>query len=167
MADLNVLYSHKLWAEKFDRMFKVCSDGGTILVCGDRGNGKTQAAVEVVRWFCKEGLSCRYVRARQIGMELRRSYGPERKVTEDQAIKAFTKPHLMVVDEVQERPDSDYEIRTFTLIMDLRYSSVRPTILIANYDPMHIEDILSSSIRDRINEGGGVITFDWPSFRTP
>jgi DNA replication protein DnaC len=73
---------------------------------------------------------------------------------------------LLVIDELQERGESDFENHKQTHIVDARYSRELPTILIANYTREEFAASVSPSILDRIRENGIGVFFDWPSFRT-
>lgn len=159
------LQRHEQWKAAYDKALKACDNGGAVVLLGQRGNGKTQAAVEVIRSYCRRELTCYYLRCREVGIHLREAYRPESQLTELAAIKQFTAPHLLVIDECQERPDKDHETRSLTLILDKRYGAERPTILIANCTQKQFADLMGPSVADRICETGGVIQFDWPSFR--
>ncbi len=176
LADLR---QHKNWSESFDDAARVIQNAGILVLLGDRGNGKTQMAVELIRKVCREhtiGLEyftygfnkpnfAKYVRGREIGMKLREAYDNNNTMSEQQAIDIFVQPHLLVIDECQERPDKDFEMRSLTLIIDKRYASCKPTVMVANCTPKQFTDIVGSSIADRIKEGGAYINFKWPSFR--
>lgn len=141
-------------------------DGGGILaLLGDRGNGKTQCGVMLVRRFCLELKLSLYVRAREIGLRVRRAYDSGAQITELEALEEFISPRLLVIDEVQELPEKDFSRDTLTYIVDCRYGRCVPTVLIANATEDAFKRIVGPAVIDRLREGGGVIVFDWPSFR--
>ena len=117
-AKLDDLAKHQSWKHAWDNSLKILGGGGSVMLCGRRGGGKTQLGVEAIRHFCRLGQTAKYARCREIGMSLREAYAPNARITERQAIAAFTKPRLLVIDEVQERFDTDYERRSFTYMMD-------------------------------------------------
>lgn len=160
------LAEHAKWASAYEQAMAVAERGELCVLLGPRGNGKTQCAVEIIRMFCRRVLSCLYVRSREVGMRLRQAYGSMSTLTEIAAVRQFQEPHLLVIDECQERPDRDFELRSFTLILDRRYGALRPTILIANCTPEQFATLMGGSVTDRLKEGGGIVPFDWPSFRT-
>ncbi|MCC7147149.1 MAG: ATP-binding protein [Phycisphaeraceae bacterium] len=153
------------WKAAYRIATEIVDQGGILLAIGKRGNGKTQLGVELIRDACKAGRTGRYVRSRQIGMKLREAFKGD--ITEAEALDVFTKPHLLVIDEIQEKPESDFEQRSLTLLIDIRYGDKKPTVLCGNVsaEPGKIQEMLSPSILDRSREGGGVLAFDWPSFR--
>lgn len=165
LKHLPELLDHSKWAYTLLRATAIACDGGIAMFLGDRGTGKTQAAIELIRDTCNNGKSARYVRCREIGMKLREAYGKDGTVTEMAAVAHFVKPHLLVIDECQERMDTDFEARSFSLILDKRYGAMKPTVLIANCDQKAMREIIGASVCDRVKEGGGCLMFDWASFR--
>ncbi len=159
------LLKHEAWAKQWYDYQSVIGGYGIRLFLGDRGNGKTQMAVEMIRLNCRAGKSAMYLRCREIGMKLREAFKDKNPLTEEQAINIFIKPHLLVIDECQERMETDFERRSLTLILDKRYGKLRPTILIANCRASAMLKLLGPSTFDRIGECGGVVKFTWPSLR--
>ncbi len=72
---------------------------------------------------------------------------------------------LLVIDEFQERGESEWENRIICNLLDKRYATRRPTILIGNYTVDEMKAALSPSVKDRMREGGRAFVFDWGSFR--
>lgn len=175
-AHLAKLLEHPQWSERWAKATKAMDRGSIIGMLGTRGNGKTQMAVELIRRNCQriktpkyvDSLSAsytagRYVRGIEIGVALREAYRKDAEVTEDQVLRLFTRSPLLVVDELQEMPDSVKQ--WLTLMLDRRYADVLPTVLIANCDKDQFVTLVGNSIADRAKEGGGLLMFDWPSFR--
>lgn len=159
------LAQHGGWAAAFAAACKIVDAGGILVLLGDRGNGKTQLGVELIRRSCSNLRQARYYRSREIGMTLRQAYNRGNTLTEEDAVKIFTDPPLLVVDECQERSDNDWEIRSFNLIVDKRYGRKLATVLIANCTSKQFARLMGAGIVDRIKESGGKIVLDWPSFR--
>lgn len=120
-----------------------------------------------MRRACTKVRPCLYVRAREIGLMIREGYhSPEAGDSELAVIRRLASPWLLVIDEIQERPDTDFEKRCLTLLVDMRYGDRKPTILIGNVEPDNLADILPDSIIDRTNEDGGCLHLNWGSFRS-
>lgn len=164
MRDFAKLLQHDPWAKATWKIDEIVRAAGTAVVLGDRGNGKTQAAVAAGHRACWRGESVMYLRCREIGMAVRLSYRSD-EISEREAIQRFVEPHLLIVDECQERFNTEHELRTLTLILDKRYGAMVPTILIANCTAETFRALMGPSIVDRIRETGQVVMFDWPSFR--
>jgi DNA replication protein DnaC len=159
------LKTHAKWAAAFDAACQVVDRGGILALVGERGSGKTQCGVELVRRYCLRRRACRYVRVRDIGLNIRASYDAAQHLSEAEVIAEFTRPRLLVVDEVQERTTTDFAKETLTYILDCRYGVRLPTVLIGNATEDGFKKIVGPAIVDRLREGGGVIVFSWPSFR--
>jgi DNA replication protein DnaC len=89
------------------------------------------------------------------------------RISEKDVLSSLEKPGLLVIDEFQERGGSEWESRVMTNLIDKRYASNRPTIIIANYSIEDMRAGLPDSIKSRMRENGKAFTFDWESFRKP
>ena len=61
--------------------------------------------------------------------------------------------------------ESEWENRILCNLLDKRYTTRRPTVLIANHTVAEMTAALSPSVRDRMREGGKAFVFDWGSWR--
>lgn len=164
------------WNVQFHEARRLLGTGSTILILGERGTGKTQLAT-LLAWTAQEEVGfkvrqttampdvTRYSTAMDLFVTVRGTYDADTKTSEREAINRFTKPQLLVVDEVQERGRSDWENRLLTLMVDRRYADMKDTILIANLTPDQAARELGPSIWSRLSENGFLIVADWPSFR--
>lgn len=172
------------WGEVVASINSMMLSGFIVALLGDRGTGKTQAAVEVMRTAAAiaAGRNRRarersgapftdttpvvYAKALDVFINIRATYngGDE---SEKKVIEQYAKPMLLVIDELQERGNTAWEDRLLTHIIDTRYSSGLDTILIANLNPEEFRKAVGPSIYSRIVETGMVIECDWPSFRKP
>jgi len=179
MKPIEELLKHEGWANALyiaENIIKKCEP---IAMLGTRGNGKTQMAVELLwRTICNYDFDMkqyhaqqrlpligRYVRAREIGMALRETFKSGATLSERQVLESFIAPHLLVIDECQERPDTDFEQKSLVYIMDRRYGDCKPTIMIANMNTPQFTEMMGASIVDRMKQGGGILPFKWDSFR--
>ena len=169
------------WLAALETAKPIIQTGGIIVMVGDRGPGKTQMAAEIARggdWpddrdeFSRgDGLvvhkakTATYRRAMDIFLELREASKNHIKSSEREVISALGNVGLLVIDEFQERGDSEWENRIMKNLLDKRYASGRPTIIIANMRRKDIFTALGASIVDRARENGLSIEFTWPSYR--
>jgi DNA replication protein DnaC len=72
---------------------------------------------------------------------------------------------LLVLDEISETRETDFEGKMLANIVCQRHDYGRDTILISNQSDESLARSVGESITDRIAEGGGIYTFNWPSFR--
>ena len=153
--------------------------GGVVALLGDRGTGKTQMAAEIARsgkWAMDEPVfrdeknnysqTAIYRRAMNIFLELRAANGNKSTTSELDVLRKLTNCGLLVMDEFQERGESDWENRMVTHLIDVRYSERRPTILISNHaNAKELAQCLSDSVISRIRENGKSFVCNWPSYR--
>lgn len=163
--DRKSLFAHERWAAAYAKAQDATECGKIVaLLSPKRGNGKTQIGVELIRESCRHGHEARYVLAREIGMALRECYRrPDQR--ESDVLDRFIEPRLLVIDEIQERPDTESEMKLLTMIVDKRWGHELPTVLIANLGLQEFAAHVGPSVCDRLRDGGGVIEFDWSSFR--
>lgn len=132
-------------------------------IVGPRGPGKTQMGVELIRDACKRGIECSYHKVAEVFMRIKEGY--RKDMSEEETLRPFVRISLLVLDEIQERSESDWENRLLTYLIDKRYDSMKPTILIGNLTNTSIIECLGDSIYSRMVETGGIIECKWESFR--
>ena len=97
---------------------------------------------------------------------VKETWGKGSEETESQAIRNFTLPDLLVVDEIGVQFGSQAEQIILTEIINDRYEAMRPTIIISNLTVPQLEEILGKRVVDRFYESGGrVLVFNWQSYR--
>ena len=151
--------------------------GGLLALLGDRGTGKTQAATEVAARFLSHWrapaedskgwrpTAIRYTTAAGMFLDIRMAM---KEGDEREAFRVFKTCGLLVIDEVQERKQTDFEDQVLVSIIDTRYAAVRPTILIGNLKREEFLRQVGPSIASRMTEGAsGVVMFTGPSHRRP
>lgn len=166
------------WLATFDQARKAVKDCGLVALIGDRGTGKTQMAANIAQaggWPCDDGKwnghrnirdhTALYVRAMDIFLDLRDSNKKDSKTSEKEVLGRLVEVGLLVIDEFQERGESEWENRVLTNLIDKRYAAEKPTLIIANYDRQQLSNALSPSIKDRMHENGRSFLFTWGSYR--
>ena len=158
------------WGEAWGKVEPRVGTGCLLALVGTRGSGKTQIGCCAIehRVNASQLPQARYVRAMDVFMAIRESYrkdGP----SEAEQVAQFERPEILVIDECQERGESDWENRMFTRIIDGRYAHPSradlDTILISNLTPEAFADSIGPSTYSRLQEIGGIIECNWPSFR--
>jgi tRNA A37 threonylcarbamoyladenosine biosynthesis protein TsaE len=136
------------------------SNGGVVVLCGDRGTGKTVMAT----WLAGRMRTGTYVKAYDLFAHIKGSWSEDSKITELQALDYWRSPRLLVIDEAQERGDTEWENRILANLVDHRYDDLKSTIIITNQSAEKTAQTLGSSITRRANQTGGLIPCDWPSY---
>ena len=157
------------WAGYLAKASAGVARGGVVIILGKRGRGKTRIAAEISRdgnfpndLSSRDKTSC-YRRATEIICELRAAMIS--RVGETATIRRLSAVGLLVIDEFQERGETEWENRMISTILDRRYADNLPTILIANLEIADLPNKISDSVISRANECGGVVVCDCEYFR--
>ena len=140
-------------------------EGKIIALVGERGTGKTQLGASVCAHACfVHGLSVAYYRIADLIAEFKHAvYGDGD--SEYAWMRRMASPRVMVLDEVQDRYDSQTEATVLARLIDHRYGETRGTIVIGNLAWPACAAMLGPSVTSRIEESGMVIECDWGSYR--
>lgn len=131
-------------------------------VYGPRGTGKTQLAAVLCKQVVGGNKTARYIRAIDLFAMIRDAQGNRRELA---VVADFARCDLLIIDELHDRAGSDFEHRILNRIIDERYGEMLDTVLIANYTRAEFVEAIGPSIVSRMNECGGLIACDGPSFR--
>jgi DNA replication protein DnaC len=149
------------WPERLKR-------GGGLVMCGKPGTGKNHLALAIARHAITEHQSSAvFTTALKIAREYKSTWSKSSSRTEDEVIRFFTKPDLLIIDEVGVQFGSDAERLIMFEIINTRYERMRPTILISNQNKDELAAFIGERVIDRMNDGGGcTLAFTWESFRS-
>ena len=152
------------WRQTRDGLLTGMGTGYLFAMIGPRGTGKTQIAVDAMVSSCGHDRQALYCKAMELFLLLREAKNTEGG-SELRVLSGFLSPRLLVIDEVGERGETDFEDRMLVYVIDKRYDAMLDTILIANMTEPAFRETMGPSISDRLREAGGVIVCDWESFR--
>ena len=155
--------------EKAQQMAKTVISGDCLLiVCGDRGPGKTQMATKWAQMAAEESnKASRYHKTHDLLSLIRQQYSDDYKAKAEakELLERSKKVSILVLDEWSELAGTDWEQRTLTNIIDHRYDNLLTTIIITNHKPSQAAAAVGRSIWSRAEETGGVLICDWASYR--
>ncbi len=84
-------------------------------------------------------------------------------------IKKYSQTPMLVIDEVDKVKKTDGRLSWLNKILNNRYNEMLPTIIIGNIDVKSFCELIDinngQAMRDRIDEVGIVVSFDWESYR--
>ena len=170
-AKIDIDASPEAWRKSCLYISEKAGTGVLLAIVGGRGTGKTQMVAEAARirlrnWTGEKYITnFRYVRAMSIFMEIRSSYRQGSSKSEQRIISDHRQAGTLVIDEMHDRSDSEWENRILTHIIDLRYGDMKDTIMISNQTADEFAQQVGPSIISRLTETGGIIVCDWDSFR--
>lgn len=169
------------WLANYAQALATTDSGGITILYGGYGTGKTRMAWEVARAHKSKrpnigtnGIGWStitkkrpmvYTTAVNLFSTIKSTYISGSEKSEKEIVSDYTEAALLVIDEVQERGETQYEDRQLTAIIDARYAADMPTILISNYTWEKLASTLSPAVIDRIEENGAKLAFTWESFR--
>jgi DNA replication protein DnaC len=151
------------WSWRLAKSIEKARKGSLYAFIGPRGTGKTRLAIEVMRDVAPE--EGQYVTAMELFLRLRASFRKDSRESEMDITSEYKRAKFLIIDEIQERGESQWEDRILTHVIDARYAAMRATIIIGNLTKKSLRGSLSESIIDRLRENGGVLEMTGESFR--
>ena len=141
--------------------------GRCLLLLGNVGTGKTHLATAIASHIIRNtSYTAAYRTVGGILQRIKGSYDRESGYTEADAFAAYTRPGLLIIDEVGATKPSEFELATLFTIINGRYEEQLPTIVISNLPGSELAGALGERCVDRLREGGGIaVGFDWQSAR--
>ena len=137
-------------------------------MCGRPGTGKNHLAMAIARYVIENHQSpVIFTTALKIAREYKSTWSKGSSRTEDEVIRYFTKPDLLIIDEVGVQFGSDAEKLIMFEIINTRYERMKPTILISNQTREELSAFIGERVLDRMSDGGGcTLSFTWDSYRS-
>jgi DNA replication protein DnaC len=152
------------WGAAEKKITEKLGTGCFISLIGIRGCGKTQLGVEAIRHHTRKGKRARYCTVTEFFIEIKAAYSSQDRSEKD-VLNEFSKPALLVIDEIGQRSESDWENRLLFELLNRRYNALKDTILISNQSADVFTKSLGPSLISRMQETGGIIECNWPSYR--
>ncbi|WP_395406273.1 ATP-binding protein [Pseudoduganella sp. UC29_106] len=150
-AFLDQLKRERLWA--------------TLIMIGKNGTGKTLLATELAEYMInKMSLTVRYCTANQMVSEIQASYSTEGKTQEGEILR-FANYDVLIIDEIDAKPDKENANILLTEVINRRYNSLRPVIAISNQPLDMLHKFVGDRVESRLHENSFVCSFNWPDFR--
>ena len=153
------------WTAQQREAIRIIAGNGMAVLAGDCGTGKTVMAASIVHRWIKTGRSAMYLRAVDFFRGIKSTWTRTSQETEEQYVRRVAETGLLVIDEVQDRMDGEAENVHLNNILDLRYSNMKPTLIITNKSGKDALTRLPRSVISRVQETGDIISLDWGSFR--
>lgn len=138
-------------------------DGRSLIFIGEPGTGKTHLTCAIANHVIEHhGKTALFITAVKAIRHVKQTYSGSSKTTEQQAIDWFLTPDLLILDEVGVQFGTDTERNILFEILNDRYETFKPTILISNLDNENLKKFAGARVVDRMKENGGaVLKFLW------
>lgn len=153
------------WGETEAKVSDRLGTGFLIALIGIRGCGKTQLAVELARKNAEKMKNSRYCTAVEFFMDVKASYRKDAEKSEAEVVEGFGVSPLLIIDELGQRSENDWENRLLYELLNRRYNAMKDTLIISNQDLAQLETALGPSLVSRMQETGGVFECNWESYR--
>lgn len=149
------------WGECLKALKSKLTRGYTVILCGERGTGKTQVAVQAIKDAASRGFVSRFDSFYRFCQRLKETFD-KRGANESEVIAEYVKPRLLVLDEVGKATSTEWSQSALFNLIDRRYNAMKDTILITNHTLHELPEAIGASIVRRASETGGSIdTTPW------
>jgi DNA replication protein DnaC len=171
------LASYQPATERAERVHAACrryvdswperlANGSSLILSGGVGTGKTHLACAIAKAVASHHEAhAAYMTVAQAVRRIRATYGADARETEQEAFDRLSALDLLILDEVGIQSGSNHEHATLFEIVNRRYESVLPTIVISNLGVKELAAAIGERLVDRLRENGAVLTFAWDSHR--
>ena len=135
-----------------------------MIFIGKTGTGKNHLACGIIHEIVNNGGTALITTAMKVIRSIKDSWR-DNQTKEGEIIELYTKPDLLIIDEIGVQFGSDTEKLYISEIINDRYEAIRPTMLLGNIKIKELIEQLGDRPIDRFREGGKIIQFDWESHR--
>jgi DNA replication protein DnaC len=144
-----------------------CNKGGTLVLTGQTGTGKTHLACAVGNAVMAEHLSTvAFGTLSDYGREIRSTFSRGRgERSELQVMQVLRSVDLLVIDDIAAQDSSDFERKLLFDLIDGRWRDDKATIVTSNLNTQELKKFLGVRAMERLEDRGTVIAFDWSSHR--
>lgn len=156
-----VLNICKEFADNFAHAKDNKAYGGMFL--GGTGTSKTFLSVCIIRRIMELGFSGAFVTMQDIIFAIKSTYDKNSDLKEMDVLKPFLDIDLLIIDEVGISA-SEHELEKLYYIINNRYNSVKPTILLSN-TMTELEKKIGSRVVSRLEQSGFILNFTWKDYR--
>jgi DNA replication protein DnaC len=149
------------YAENFERHART---GESLLMLGKAGTGKSHLASAILQAIMPAHCGL-YTTAADVIEMIRETWRRDSEKSQARVLHTLSTVPLLVIDEVGVQYGTESEQNTLFQIIDRRYRDRRPLILMANLQPVELQQLLGDRVYDRLREVSKVLTFEWDSYR--
>jgi len=153
----------KAYADRFEDMMAA---GACVVMVGNPGTGKTHLAAAIAQAVIPTGRSVHFTTVGRLLRHVKSTYSREASQTEEQALRSYLDPDLLILDEVGVQRGTEAERFILTEAVGLRYEHMKPMVVMGNCTEAELGAHLGDRLVSRLQEGGGpFIVCDWEDYR--
>jgi hypothetical protein len=136
------------------KAFAAENDTG-ILLWGEPGRGKTYAMCALVKKYMADGFLVRRVHYEELCFRLRDTFNPKATQTEWGIIEPLLNCDKLFIEDVGTSKslgsqESDFSLRTFIVLLDMRLERLRPTFITTNKSVENLGKSFDDRVGDRL-----------------
>lgn len=151
-----------------------CKRPRSLFIAGDIGTGKTFLASCLAADLIRRKAQVRWCNVGDVLRTIRSSFD-RKDVTEEDTIKQFTDPCVLVLDDLGKERPTEWALEQLFSIINTRYDAAKPIIVTTNYGGIDLvkrlmpkgetDDTTARAIVDRLREMCKVIKLEGESQR--
>lgn len=126
-----------------------------ILLWGAAGVGKTYSLSALARQHISEGYIVKRIHYEVLCLKLRDTFNPKATQTEWSIIEPLLNCDKLYIEDVGTsksigKTESDFSLRTFLVLLDMRMECCRPTFITSNKSVENLTDSFDQRVGDRL-----------------
>lgn len=143
------------------------ASGTSMVMMGSCGTGKNHLAVGLAKKIIRDHLASVLITdVMRITRMVKSTWRHGSEHTEAEVFEHYASLDLLIIDEVGVQFGSPSELAILQELINIRYESVLPTILISNLTLEQLKTNVGDRIVDRVTDGGNnLMVFNWGSYR--
>jgi DNA replication protein DnaC len=138
---------------------------GALILSGTTGTGKTLLACDLAQSLIKNAVrSIRYITANGMISDIQASYSSDSKTQEGEILR-FVQYDLLILDEIDAKPDRENANLLLTEVINRRYNEQKPVIAISNQPLADLARFVGDRVHSRLHENAFICAFTWGDAR--
>lgn len=142
-------------------------DHGNAILSGNVGTGKNHLATALMKEvYTKSKKKAVITTVVKMIRHYRSTWSKESNQSEDDILRYYSRVDLLIIDELGIQKGSEDEKNTLFEILNNRYESRLPTVILTNKTLQEVKEILGDRVIDRLKEDGcKTVVLNWESHR--